>query len=330
MKKLYLSAMLPVAGCLISAGATASENLIINGGFEEPALAGVSWGLFDSDETPGWTVEWMENHQPGLLELQSEGVVAPSYEGRQHAELDSHNGPNGNSNVRIYQDIPTCPGVKYTLDYTWRTRPGIPEGDALAMVHWGDGDSTVLYTVDDWMHMTMIKTATGPTTRLAFEETASASTFGTFLDAVSVTLAGGDDCTSMDIKFCSNPNAFDQSRTNGRVPVTVFGNESLDVSQVDPDTVYLCLGGPQGTCIGADKVSTKDQGSPDDVGISSCDMATPDGIDDLEVKFTAEDVCWLIGCGDLERGDSPPLYVSGKLYDGSTFGTNGEVLRINK
>ena len=64
--------------------------------------------------------------------------------------------------------------------------------------------------------------------------------------ALLIELASG-----MDIKFCSNPNAFNSRRTRGKVPVTIFGGPLLDVSEIDLASVQLCLAGDPDDCIGA-------------------------------------------------------------------------------
>jgi hypothetical protein len=134
--------------------------------------------------------------------------------------------------------------------------------------------------------------------------------------------------STMDIKFCSNPNAFNSKRTKGKVPVTIFGGPLLDVSGIDIASVQLCLASDPGDCIGPPSSwSIADRGSPGDVDAAQCaiieeieqDFLNPDGFDDLDVAFDAAAVCSLIDCGSLGKGDdSPDLIVKGEV-DGIDF-----------
>lgn len=155
-----------ITALLVAAPLTAvSEELVINGGFEEPNLEalnltnedGNGWTTFFGQNVgedycedtnrpachgliPGWQVFWQDNLpgqegvQPGRLEVQRgnvAGSLAP--EGDQKAELDSHFrvGTDGNfdpalsNNAMIMQELKTCPGTPYTLTYDWLPRPGV-------------------------------------------------------------------------------------------------------------------------------------------------------------------------------------------------------------
>ena len=137
--------------------------------------------------------------------------------------------------------------------------------------------------------------------------------------------------SAMDIKFCSNPNAFNSKRTKGKVPVTIFGGPLLDVSEIELDSVQLCLASDPDDCIGPPTAwSIADRGNPGDFGAAQCaiiddieqDFLNPDGFDDLDVAFEASDVCALIDCDSLSKGgDSPDLIIKGEA-DGTDFVTS--------
>ena len=131
----------------------------------------------------------------------------------------------------------------------------------------------------------------------------------------------------IDIKFCSDPNAFN-CKKKGKTPVTIFGN-GLDVIDIDIPTLRLCLASAPATCTanGPQSFSTADRGDPTtDVGADSCavidnveqDFLNPDGKLDLDVAFDSQEVVGLIGCGGLNRGDvSGTLILTGQTLGGT-------------
>ncbi len=61
------------------------------------------------------------------------------------------------------------------------------------------------------------------------------------------------------------------------------------------------------------------------MGTAQCtaDVANPDGLADLDVKFPSRAVASLIGCPNLKKGDaSPALLIKGQLNDGTPFVSN--------
>ena len=133
----------------------------------------------------------------------------------------------------------------------------------------------------------------------------------------------------IDIKFCSDPNAFN-CKKKGKVPVTIFGTENFDVYQVDILTLKLCTDITGTTCTFAPSAwSIQDRGDPTtDLGAAQCeivddiemDYLNPDGYDDLDVAFDSQEVALLIGCSNLDKNDSSgPLVLVGNLLDGTPF-----------
>ncbi|EUJ31398.1 immunoglobulin-like domain-containing protein, partial [Listeria cornellensis] len=90
---------------------------LVNGGFEEPDISGISakYAMFDASEVPGWETTASDN----LIEIQRnyEGVVAP--EGNQYAEI------NANMISALYQDVVTKPGTKIRWKVSHRGRVGV-------------------------------------------------------------------------------------------------------------------------------------------------------------------------------------------------------------
>jgi hypothetical protein len=124
---------------------------------------------------------------------------------------------------------------------------------------------------------------------------------------------------SWDMKLCSNPNAFNCGRTKGKVPLTIFGSAALDVTQIDLNSLQICLA-DLSACTGAPlSWSIADRGMPSDVDTSDCeeDVANPDGWDDLDVAFSTAECGGVIGCPLGKGVDSADLVVIGTLLDGT-------------
>jgi hypothetical protein len=139
----------------------------------------------------------------------------------------------------------------------------------------------------------------------------------------------------IDIKFCSNPNAFN-CKKKGVLPVTIFGTSTFHVTDIDPDSLKLCLADMSDcTSMAPRDYSFADRGDPAiDLGAAMCEMIdtdgdgildteldtrTPDGFPDMDVAFEARDVQDLLeGFCDSGKGAvSDPLIVSGETWDGT-------------
>lgn len=127
----------------------------------------------------------------------------------------------------------------------------------------------------------------------------------------------------IDIMFCGNPNSFNRKK-KGVLPVTIFGSSTLDVNAIAISSVKLCLASSPDSCVSAiDAEFPADRGNPStDLGTSQCvgNIATPDGLDDLDVHFIAQEVATLINCASLGKKEpSPTLIVKGELGNGTPF-----------
>lgn len=131
----------------------------------------------------------------------------------------------------------------------------------------------------------------------------------------------------IDIKFCSNPNAFN-CKSRGKTPVTIFGTEDLDVTEIDISSLRLCI---DGICVESppSSWSVADRGDPTiDLGAEECaivdeveqDYLNPDGYDDLDVAFDSQEIVALIDCSELRKNDvSDTLYLTGEFEDGTSI-----------
>ncbi len=90
-----------------SQAAHSCVDLVVNGGFESPALGHGSWSVFHT--LNGWTT------QSGCgLEIQNHVAGSP-LEGAQHVELDS------NCPATIFQNLNTVAGRTYLLSFGYST-----------------------------------------------------------------------------------------------------------------------------------------------------------------------------------------------------------------
>ena len=135
----------------------------------------------------------------------------------------------------------------------------------------------------------------------------------------------------IDIKFCSDPNAFN-CKKKGVLPVTIFGTGDFDVAQIDIGSLQLCTA-DFGACTSAPRDwSTFDRGAPSDAGAAQCaiDPLTgleldwtdnQDGYDDLDVSFEASEVQAILGsfCLEDKGAISDPLIITGTKLDGTPF-----------
>lgn len=139
----------------------------------------------------------------------------------------------------------------------------------------------------------------------------------------------GDIEVSIDIKFCSDPNAFN-CKKRGVLPVTIFGTEDFLVEDINPSTLMLCTA-DLSFCTGEPRdYSYADRGDPTtDLGAAMCainpdtgeeeDFLKQDDFLDLDAAFEASEVKTILGdfCDDAAKGDvSEALIIIGETYDG--------------
>jgi hypothetical protein len=141
----------------------------------------------------------------------------------------------------------------------------------------------------------------------------------------------------IDIKFCSNPNAFN-CKKKGVLPVTIFGTSTFDVEDINPDSLQLCLADNSAcTAMPPRDYSYEDRGDPAvDLGAAMCamidtngdgipdtelDTRTTDDFMDMDVAFEARDVQDMLeGFCESDKGTvSDPLIVKGETLGGLPF-----------
>lgn len=169
-----------VMGAGLLASAASGQNIVQNGGFEEPAIATGSFVNLPS--IPGWT----DSSGCGI-EVQNNVAGAPA-EGAQFVELDS------NCSSTISQTLTTVPGATYTLQFLFSPRPGVVDNHV--EVRWNGGvvadvsaDGSALADTQ-WTTHSVLVAATGASTTLSFADRSISDSLGTYIDGVSVTLAG--------------------------------------------------------------------------------------------------------------------------------------------
>jgi len=163
-----------------------NDNLIENGGFEDPNVPSGGWAIYPDDSLTSWVVE-----SGAGLEIQDNAAGAP-HGGNQLAELDSNN-PSV-----ISQTLTTIPGGKYKLRFWYSPRPNRPAGDnTIGAVVQVVSDNTLL--VNDtigaasaggsgtsWTEYVYNFIATDGSTKIKFSDLGTANSFGGYLDDVSV------------------------------------------------------------------------------------------------------------------------------------------------
>lgn len=167
------------------------ENLIVNGGFENPDVA--NWTVFtDSNDVPGWDIFGVG------LEIQDNAAGSP-HSGSQHAELDSHGG-TPDSQSGISQVIATTPGQQYRLKFWHSPRPnnGPDTDNAIKLdVEVTSNSGTIIDTTigqpsytsgdTDWTEYVYNFIALDTETTIRFDDAGSqGDTLGGYLDDVSV------------------------------------------------------------------------------------------------------------------------------------------------
>jgi hypothetical protein len=136
-----------------------------------------------------------------------------------------------------------------------------------------------------------------------------------------------DECeifATLDVKPGSCPNSVNR-QNHGLVPVALIGDDSLDVTQVDLDTVRLLRGdGVLGSVTPrwgrhGPRLILEDVGSPVDGALCGCQETRRDGIDDLILRFSTEELTNELRFRSVQRDTVVPVLLRGSLFDGTPF-----------
>ncbi|HPW10374.1 MAG TPA: hypothetical protein PK154_04600 [Methanoregulaceae archaeon] len=130
----------------------------------------------------------------------------------------------------------------------------------------------------------------------------------------------------VDFKPGSCPNAFNRGE-KGVLPVAILGSDTVDVSQIDPETVLL-----EG--VAPIRWSIEDTGAPvpcdDECQPCECWQGLGDGYLDLNLKFESPAIAATSAVtGATVKGDPVPLAITGELFDGTPI-SGGDCLWIVK
>ena len=115
---------------------------------------------------------------------------------------------------------------------------------------------------------------------------------------------------SLDIHPTSCPNPLNL-QSKGVTPVAVLGDGSLSVEEVDVSTVLL-------NGVAPIRSEVLDVATPyTDTEPCGCNELGPDGVDDLTLKFSTQDLVATLG--DPSWGDEVELTLTGELLSGTEF-----------
>ena len=148
-----------------------------------------------------------------------------------------------------------------------------------------------------------------------------------------------DECeagiVSMDIRPGTCPNPLN-IRSRGVLPTAVLGTETLDVTEIDFTTLTLTradgVGGAVPPMMKRPGHGTKieDVGTPFEGELCECHELACDGIDDLLLKFSTEEIVSTLQLGSVPRGTPVELTLIGSTFDGTTFETSDCIVTKGK
>jgi hypothetical protein len=115
---------------------------------------------------------------------------------------------------------------------------------------------------------------------------------------------------SFDYKPGSCDNPFNP-KSKGVVSCLLAGSADFNVQDINISSMRL------NDSVSPVKLNIEDKCSGLDGGAMSCDDPSPDGFDDLVMKFSAADIAAMIG--PVRKGDEIFLVLRGRLYDGTVF-----------
>jgi parallel beta-helix repeat protein len=128
----------------------------------------------------------------------------------------------------------------------------------------------------------------------------------------------------LDIKPGSCPNPANV-RSRGAVPMAIVGSESFDVTEIVIDSLALTRADGVGEVVTPISRRSGRTGSIEDVAtpfngqVCECHDLAGDGIDDLVLKFSTQDLANLLELNSERRRASVTLTLSGSLVDGTEF-----------
>jgi len=168
-----------------------SQNLIVNGSFEDQPLDANTWGIFHN--IPGWTSD-------GVVEFEVQtgnagGLTSQSGSARIELDGDVTGNPSdpeiGDTNATIQQTVGTLENGEYTLTFWYMPRPddGNPDSSSMEVLVNGVVVQTIISdgTDEGWTQFTVNFTALTNSTTIGFRAIGQENEFGALLDNVSLT-----------------------------------------------------------------------------------------------------------------------------------------------
>ncbi len=176
MKKIIALAALAA----ISATASATSNLLVDGSFESIVQAPGTWNTYTS--VPGWVVT-KANGQPTSTGLEiRDNIAGTAQDGHNFIELD------GYENDMIKQSFATTVGKEYEISFWFADRAGVAPGSEgfVATVKSGSDVSTGFGAIGDngaaWHLVTMDFVAQNATSVFSIKATGKSDGYGTSFD----------------------------------------------------------------------------------------------------------------------------------------------------
>lgn len=185
-----ISGKLTLCATMLFGGLAHGQNLVTNGGFEQPPTGTAEFLVFNPGDLtlPGWEIIF-----GGVDVVQQNFFGSPAYEGTQFLDLDGSPGPGG-----VTQEMATTPGVSYEFSFAYANNPtsSFSVNFAQARIYDSAGDlfapvvfshSTSVSGNLDWSLYTTTFTASEALTRLEFLSfSPGPSSGGILLDKISV------------------------------------------------------------------------------------------------------------------------------------------------
>jgi hypothetical protein len=161
-----------------------ADSILVNGSFETPDVPRGTFRVFTT--IPGWITSFGSG-----IEVQDHVAGSP-FEGEQFVELDSF----ANSGM-IQTPVPTVAGQAYILSFAYSPRPGRAAADNGIDVFFNGvllrrlAESGIGLRDTRWTLLTFTVITPGAASILEFRATGSSTTFGGYLDAVSLSAIPG-------------------------------------------------------------------------------------------------------------------------------------------
>lgn len=156
----------------VSAGACAATNLALDGSFESAAVPSGDYITVDQ------VGEWISDTSG--IEVRN-NIAGTAYDGNNFVELDTY------QNSSMYQEIRTRPGQDYLVSFAFRDRDGVDGGSQGLEVLWAGYVVGTFNGAADWQVQSITVHALTRYSELEFRAIGSSDSYGTSLDAVSVT-----------------------------------------------------------------------------------------------------------------------------------------------